>query len=118
MPPIEKPPVSPQVQAQMGAPGGPNFGPGIGQAQQQMDKSPVEVAVSTVEKILMGIQDEKFKPYAMKAMATLKVGAAMAQQQGPQSSPMGTPPGGPQAGPGGGGPQQAPLPPMPGQMPG
>jgi hypothetical protein len=115
MPPIERPPVSPQAQAQMGPPGGPNFGPGIGEAQQQAEKSPVEVAVSTVEKILMGVQDEKFRPYAMKAMASLKVGAAMSKQQGPQSSAMGPPAGGP---PGMGGSPSTPAPPTPGQMPG
>ena len=85
MPPLERPPLSPQAQAQMGPPGGPAFGAGIGQAQQQQDKSPTEVAVSTVEKILMGVQDETFRPYGMKAIATLKVGLAMAQQKGPQS---------------------------------
>ena len=42
---LERPPVSPEAQAQMGPPGGPNFGPGIGQAQQQMEKSPAEIAV-------------------------------------------------------------------------
>jgi len=81
---------------------------------QQQDKSPVEIAVSTVEKILTGIQDEKFRPYAMKAIATLKVGAAQAAQQGPQSSPMGAPAGGPPGAP----PPQAPMPPGPGQLPG
>ena len=119
MPVMERPPMSPQAQAQMGPPGGPAFGPGIGQAQQQADKSPVEVATSTVEKILMGVQDEAFRPYAMKAIATLKVGLAMAQQKGPQSPGMNAPPQ-PGAGPGGGpgaGPQP-PLPPIPGQMPG
>lgn len=112
MPPIERPPVSPQAQAQMGAPGGPGFGPGIGQAQQQQGKSPVAIAVSTVEKILMGVPGEKFKEYAQKAIATLKVGMAMEEQQGPQSSSMGEPP------KPGAGPQQTPVPPMPGQMPG
>ena len=115
MPPIDRPPVSPQVQAQMGPPGGPAFGQGIGQAMQQQEKSPVEIAVSTVEKILMGVQDEAFRPYATKAVATLKVGAAMSAEKGPQSSPMGRPAGGP---PGAGAPPQTPLPPMPGQMPG
>jgi hypothetical protein len=114
MPMIEKPPVSPQVQAQMGAPGGsPAFGQGIGQAMQQQGKSPVETAVSTVEKILMGVQDEKFQEYAKKAIALLKVGAAMAQQQGPQSAGVGAPPQ-----PGEGGAPKIPTPPMPGQMPG
>lgn len=113
MPALERPPMSPQAQAQMGPPGGPNFGPGIGQAQSQQDKSPVEVAVGTVEKILMGVQDETFRPYVMKAIATLKVGLAMANQKGPQSAGMNQPP--PQ---GGGAPGPMPLPPMPGQMPG
>jgi hypothetical protein len=108
--------MSPQAQSQMGAPGGPAFGSGIGQAQQQADKSPVEVAVSTVEKILMGVQDEAFRPYAMKAVASLKVGLAMAQQKGPQSAGMNQPP--PPGGPGAPGGSQIPLPPMPGQMPG
>ena len=113
MPAIERPPMSPQAQAQMGPPGGPAFGAGIGQAQQQAEKSPVELAVATVEKILTGVQNEAFQPYAMKAIATLKVGQAMAGKQGPQSSPMGQAPT-----PGAGGPPQIPVPPMPGQMPG
>ena len=97
----------------MGAPGGPAFGSGIGQAQQQADKSPVEVAVSTVEKILMGVPDDTFRTYVQRALAILKTGAAMAQQKGPQS--MGQPPA---AGAGMPPPQQPQLPPMPGQMPG
>lgn len=100
----------------MGPAGGPNFGPGIGQAMQQQEKSPVEVAVSTVEKILLGVQDEKFQEYAKKAIATLKVGAAMSKQQGPQSG-MAPPPDGHGAAAG----QQPPkpmLPPSPGQLPG
>lgn len=113
---IERPPVSPQAQAQMGPPGGPNFGPGIGQAQQQMDKSPAEVAVGTVEKLLMGVQDETFRPYVVKALATLKVGLAMSQQKQPQSAGMGQPP--TPGAPGAGGPPQASAPPTPGQMPG
>ena|ERR1039458_4495860 len=113
MPPIERPPVSPQAQAQMGPPGGPGFGPGIGQAMQQQDKSPAELATSTAEKLLMGVQDDTFRPYVIKAMATLKVGLAMSQQKGPQSQPNGKPP---EAGQGA--PPQTPLPPMPGQMPG
>ena len=99
----------------MGPPGGPSFGPGIGQAMAQNDKSQVDVAVSTVEKILTGIQDDTFQTYAKKAIATLKVGAAMSKQKGPQSAGMGQPP----QEPGAGGPsQQIPTPPMPGQMPG
>lgn len=97
----------------MGPPGGPGFGPGIAQAQQGMDKSPVELAVSTVEKILMGVQDDTFRTYAQKAIATLKVGAAMSANKGPQSSPMGAPPT-----EGAGGPPKIPVPPVPGQMPG
>lgn len=117
MPALERPPMSPQAQAQMGPPGGPAFGAGVGQAQQQAEKSPVEVATSTVEKILMGVQDETYKPYAMKAIATLKVGLAMSQQKGPQSPGMNAPPQpGIGAGPGAG--SQIPLPPIPGQMPG
>lgn len=114
MPQMDRPPMAPQAQAQMGAPGGPGFGPGIGQAQQQMDKSPSEVAVGTVEKILMGLQSEAMRPYAMKAIATLKVGLAMEQKQGPQSAGM-SPALGPVAA------QHQPpmpMPPMPGQMPG
>lgn len=95
----------------MGPPGGPGFGPGIGQAQMQMDKSPAEVAVGTVEKLLLGIQDETFRPYAMQAIAKLKVGLAMMQQKQPQSPGMG------QA-PGQGAPAPTPGPPVPGQMPG
>lgn len=113
MPPMDKPPVSPQAQAQMGPPGpGPNFGQGIGQAQQQMEKSPAEIAVSTVEKILMGVGGNKFPDYAKRAIAILKVGLSMEQQQGPESTAMGK---APQAG--GQAPQPS-LPPMPGQMPG
>ena len=107
MPPMEKPPMAPDVQGQMAGPG---FGAGVGAAQAQMGKSQTETAVSTVEKILMGVQDEKFKPYAMKAIAQLKVGLAVAQQQQPmsgQAPPAGGTPGGP----------QMPTPPTPGQMP-
>lgn len=77
-----------------------------------MDKSPAEVAAATVEKILMGVQDETFRPYAMKAIAALKVGVAMVQQKQPQSPGMDKPPM-----PGGGAPK-VPGPPVPGQMPG
>jgi hypothetical protein len=101
--------MAPDVQAQMG---GPQFGAGIGQAQQQMGKNPVELAVGTVEKILGGIQDEAFKPYAQKAIATLKVGMAVASQKQPQSG-MQAPP----QGPGAGAPPQIPTPPVPGGMP-
>ena len=118
MPPIDRPPVSPQAQAQMGPPGGAALGPNFGAAMQQGDKSPVEIAVSTCEKILMGVPDESFRPAAMRAIAQLKVAAAQSAQKGPQSSPMGQPTGGP-AGPGAGGPPPpTPAPPTPGQMPG
>lgn len=119
MPPMERPPVSPQVQAQMGPPsagGGPGFGQGM--AAAQAEKSPVETAVATAEKILMGVADDAFRPYATKAIATLKVGLAMSQQKGPQSQPggMGAPP---PPGPMGPGPQsQMPVPPVAGQMAG
>lgn len=112
MPVMERPPVSPQVQAQMGPPGGPAFGDGIAQAQSGMDKSPAEIATGTVEKILMGVQDETFRPYAMKAIAALKVGLAMSQQKQPQSPGMGGPP---QPGKG---PAPVPGPPVPAQMAG
>lgn len=113
MAPIERPPVSPAVQAQMGPPGGPGFGDGMKDAQASAEKSPAEIATATVEKILMGVQDETFRPYVMKALASLKVGAAMVAQKQPKSPGMGAPPP-----PGGGGPAQVPGPPIPGQMPG
>ena len=118
MPGIDKPPMSQQAQAQMGPPGGPGFGPGVGQAQEQVGKNQADIALSTVEKILMGVPDESFRPAAMRFIAQLKVAAAQSAQTGPQSSPMGQPPGGP-AGPGAGGPPPpTPAPPTPGQMPG
>ena len=110
---LERPPVSPEAQAQMGPPGGPNFGPGIGQAQQQMEKSPAEIALGTVEKILMGVQDNTFRPYVERALGILKVGVAMAKQNGPQSPGMNAPPNMM-----GGGQQPPQAPPTPGQMPG
>jgi hypothetical protein len=117
MPPIDRPPMSPSAQAQMGPPGGPGFGPGVGQAQEQVGKNQVELAVTTVEKILMGVPDDTFRTYVTRAMAILKTGAAMAQQKGPQSQPggAGQPPA---AGAGAPPPTQPQLPPMPGQMPG
>lgn len=116
MPPIDRPPMSPQAQSQMGPPGGSGFGPAIGQAQEQVGKNQVDLAVSTVEKILMGVPDDTFRTYVTRAMAILKTGAAMAQQKGPQSQPgVGQPPA---AGAGAPPPQQPQLPPMPGQMPG
>lgn len=101
----------------MGPPGGPGFGPAIGNAQEQVGKNQVDLAVSTVEKILMGVPDDTFRTYVTRAMAILKTGAAMAQQKGPQSQPggVGQPPA---AGAGAPPPQQPQLPPMPGQMPG
>lgn len=113
MPAIEAPPVSPAVQAQMGPPGGPGFGAGVAQAQAGMDKSPAEVAAATVEKILMGVQDEAFRPYAMKAIASLKVGVAMVQAKQPKSPGQGMMPP-----PGQGQGQPPPGPPVPGAMPG
>lgn len=110
---IERPPVSPAVQAQMGPPSAPGLNDGMQKMQDGMDKSPAEIATATVEKILMGVQDETFKPYAMKAIAALKVGVGMVQQKQPKSAGMGAPPG-----PGGGGPPAVPGPPTPGQMPG
>ena len=110
--------MSPQAQAQMGppgGPGGPGFGAGVGQAQEQMGKNQTDLAVSTVEKILMGVPGDKFQEYAKRAIAILKTGAAMEQQQGPQSKPGGMTPPGPGAG---APPPQPQLPPMPGQMPG
>src|ERR1700739_1446182 len=100
MPVMDKPPVAPDVSNQMQ--GSPAFGKGMGDMQDQQSKSPVELAVSTVEKILMGVQDDAFQPYAKKAIATLKVGLGMAQQKQPQSAmapppgPGGAPAGGPQ----------------------
>jgi len=119
MPGLERPPMSPQAQAQMGPPGGPEFGAGVGQAQQQQGKSPAEIAIGTVEKILMGLQDDTMRPYVQKALATLKVGLAMSQQQGPQSKGAGAPPNpnAPPGGPGPGGPSPQ-GPPVPGPMPG
>lgn len=118
MPPIDRPPMSPSVQAQMGPPGGPNFGPGIGQAQDQMGQSEVSVAVSTVEKILMGVKNDAFRTYAQRAVAILKVGEGMANRQGPQSQPgMGQPPSAGMAGAPAGGPVPQ-LPPAAGSMPG
>lgn len=108
--------MSPQAQAQMGPPGGPGFGAGIGEAQQQQGKSPEEIAVSTVEKILGGIQNETMRPFAQKAIATLKLGLGQLNAAGPQSQGMNKPPN-PNAPPGGpGGPP--PGPPVPGPMPG
>jgi hypothetical protein len=114
MPPIDKPPMSPQAQAQMGPPGGSGFGPAIGQAQEQVGKNQIDLAVSTIEKIAMGVNDDTFQTYAKRAIAILKTGAAMAQQKGPQSGGMQPP----TAGAGMPPPQQTQLPPMPAQMPG
>ena len=89
------------------------MGAGLGQAQDQIGKNQIDLAVSTVEKILMGVPDDTFRTYVQRALAILKTGAAMAQQKGPQS--MGQPPA---AGAGMPPSQQPQLPPMPGQMPG
>ena len=117
MPPIDRPPMSPQAQAQMGPPGGPGFGSAIGQAQEQVGKNQIDLALSTVEKILMGVQGDTFRTYVQRAMAILKTGAAMEQQKGPQSQPGGMA-GPPPAAGAGTPPPQPQLPPMPGQMPG
>lgn len=108
MPALERPPMSPQAQAQMGAPG---FGPGFQQATQQQGKNPMDIAVSTVEKILLGVQGEKFQEAVKQAIAILKTGAARQAQEGPQSGGAAPMPG---QGPG---PQVA-GPPVPGPMPG
>ena len=99
-----------------GGPGGPGFGPAIGQAQEQVGKNQIDLAVSTIEKIAMGVQDDTFRTYATRAIAILKTGAAMAQQKGPQSQPGVEKP--PAAEAGAPPPTQPQLPPMPGQMPG
>jgi hypothetical protein len=116
MPGIDKPPMSPQAQAQMGPPGGPGMGPGLGQAQEQIGKNQADIALSTVEKILMGVPGDTFRTYVQRAMAILKTGAAMEAQKGPQSQPGGIP--GPPSPGAGAPPPQPQLPPMPGQMPG
>ena len=103
---MPRPPVSPDAQAQMGPPGGPGFGPGVAQAQAQMDKSPADVAVATCEKILLGVPDESFKAAAVKAIAQLKIAASQAQQKQGMAPP-----------PGAGAPMVA-GPPTPGQMAG
>lgn len=120
MPPMDRPPVSPQAQAQMGPPGGqggPGFGQAIGQAQEQVGKNQADIALSTVEKILMGVPGDTFRTYVQRAMAILKTGVVMEQQKGPQSQPGGMP-GPPSAAGAGAPPPQPQLPPMPGQMPG
>lgn len=103
--------MAPDAAAQM-PPGGPNFGPGMQQAQDQSKKDPIEMTVGTVEKMLLAIQDETFRPYAMQAIAKLKIGMGMAKQKQPQSAGMNGPPTD-----GGGGPPKIPTPPVPGQMP-
>jgi len=109
--------MSPQAQAQMGPPGGPGFGPAVGQAQEQVGKNQIDLAGSTDERMLMGVPGDTFRTYVQRAMAILKVGAAREQQEGPQSRPAGVekPPA---AGAGAPPPTQPQLPPMPGQMPG
>ena len=116
MPPIDRPPMSPQAQAQMGPPGGAGFGPAVGQAQEQVGKNQADIALSTVEKILMAVPGDTFRTYVQRALAILKTGAAMEAQKGPQSQPggMASPPAA-----GAGAPPPGPqLPPMPAQMPG
>lgn len=83
------------------------------QAQDASKKDPIEMVVQTVEKLLMGVQNETFRPYAQKALASLKIGMGMAKQQQPQSGAPGMQ--GPPTG--AGGPPQVPTPPIPGQMP-
>lgn len=95
------------------------MGAGVGQAMEQQGKNPLETLVSTVEKLLMGSQDETFQTYAKKAIATLKVGLGMAAQKQPQSSMAPPQPGAGQSGPGANsGLANIPAPPVPGQMPG
>lgn len=102
--------MAPDVQAQQPPPG---MGAGMQQAQDQAKNDPIEMAVKTCEKLLMGINDDAFKPYAMKAIAALKIGMGMAKQKQPQSGGMTPPP----AGAGASGPPPVPTPPIPGQMP-
>ena len=109
MPPMDKPPQAPDVQASQPGPG---FGPGMQQAQDQSKADPIEKVVMTVEKLLGGITDETFRPYVQKALASLKIGLGMVKQKQPQSAGMQPPPQ-----PGAGGPPQVPTPPIPGQMP-
>lgn len=100
--------MAPDVVAQMGL--GPQFGAGVGAAQGQMGKSPIETTLATVEKLLMAIQDETFRPFAQKMIATGKVGLSQVNQKQPMSAGIGAPPPG-------GAPPQIPMPPTPGQMP-
>lgn len=110
---MDKPPMSPDVASQQPGGGQPPM-PGMQQAADQQS-NPIDMAVKTCEKLLMGISDPAFKPYAMKAIAQLKIGAGMAKQGQAQSGgAMSPPPGGPGAG---APPPQIPVPPMPGQMP-
>ena len=95
------------------------FGNGVAGQMDQQSKSPEEIAVSTVEKILSGVQNDTFQPYAKKAIATLKVGLGMAMQKQPQSQMAPPPAGAGQGGPGGNpGFANIPTPPVAGQMPG
>jgi hypothetical protein len=82
------------------------------QAQDQAGKNPIETVVDTCTKLLSGVTDDTFKPYAQKAIASLKIGLGMTKQKQPQAGGMNPPP--TQAG---GAPPQVPTPPMPGQMP-
>ena len=112
---IDRPPMSPQVQDQSGPPSpNPAFGKGIAEAQSRQGQGQIENAVSTCEKILMGVQDDTFRPYVEQAIAKLKIGLAMVNQKGPQSQAGGQPPA-----PGQQGQMPVPqLPPQSGQMPG
>jgi len=88
----------------------------MGQMMQGMDKSPARLATDTAKKILLSVNDDKFRSYVMRALAILDMGAAMSEQQGPQST-AGAPP--QKEGPQGPGPSSMPVPSMsPGQMPG
>jgi len=113
MPPMDKPPMSPDVQGQAPPPG---IGQGMMQQQQEAKGGGLDTLVSTVEKMLLAVNDESFKPYAVKAIAQLKLGLGMSKQKQPQSGGMAGPPG-----PGGGPPPPGggvPTPPTPGNMPG
>lgn len=106
---MDRPPQAPDVQASQG----PNLGPQLQQAQDQQKKDPIEMVVDTCTKLLGGVTDETFKPYAQKALASLKIGLGMVKQKQPQAGGMmGQPPGA-----GAGAPPQIPTPPIPGQMP-
>jgi hypothetical protein len=81
---------------------------------QQQEKSPTDIAISTCEKILMGVPSDSFRAAATRFIAQLKVAAAQEAQKGPESAS----PGGMAPPPGMGGGSKVPTPPVPGQMPG